>query len=309
MTLYKEVKISDAKSLVSESGGLEFAKLFWVKKVTKNLSPLSYKAVLRGYSTLGVQELASRYNLAEKKSFRLSGAGYRALGAMDTLKLSRRFQRVRALCSKRLRGTCRLPIEWWIGDGLPLYPYLFGELVQVVRESTKLVQLRLLHPTRFASEGESHIVENTLLRNWMDQWLRYLMWYVVMQNNFDPTFESLLEGPYVASSPYRDEVDVKEFLRRGSLIYQVYEMAEGRRTPGWCPPSWLIGQSFLQRHTRLSAPPLTFLRERAVGTPTAIWLGTFLKLKTSFSLWRSPHKSADEEESPKTSFPDEKSRK
>lgn len=173
---------------------------------------------------------------------------------MDTLKLSRRFQRVRALCSKRLRGTCRLPIEWWIGDGLPLYPYLFGELVQVVRESTKLVQLRLLHPTRFASEGESHIVENTLLRNWMDQWLRYLMWYVVMQNNFDPTLESLLEGPYVASSPYRDEVDVKEFLRRGSLIYQVYEMAEGRRTPGWCPPCLLAYWPEL--------PPTTYKTER-----------------------------------------------
>lgn len=143
-----QVKISEAKSLVSERGHLEFAKLYWAHRLTKNLSPVSAKAVLRGYSALGIQELARKYPLSERVCMRLAGAGYRVLARLDTDTLSRRFIRTRALCSKHLLGSSGLPLEWWIGSGMPLSPYTKGVLVQMVRVSMKLRQLTLLPSDR-----------------------------------------------------------------------------------------------------------------------------------------------------------------
>ncbi|KAG2251036.1 hypothetical protein Bca52824_081172 [Brassica carinata] len=48
-----QVDISDAKSIVSETGCLAFAKRFWVKIMSKDLSPVSAKAVLESYFLVG----------------------------------------------------------------------------------------------------------------------------------------------------------------------------------------------------------------------------------------------------------------
>lgn len=86
-----QVDISDAKSIVSETGCLEFAKRFWVKIMSKDLSPVSAKAVLESYFLVGTQQLAYKYKLSPKTCLRLNKAGYRVLGQMDTKALSRRF--------------------------------------------------------------------------------------------------------------------------------------------------------------------------------------------------------------------------
>ncbi|CAA0413885.1 unnamed protein product [Arabidopsis thaliana] len=79
-----QVDISDAKSIVSETGCLEFAKRFWVKIMSKDLSPVSAKAVLESYFLVGTQQLAYKYKLSPKTCLRLNKAGYRVLGQMDT---------------------------------------------------------------------------------------------------------------------------------------------------------------------------------------------------------------------------------
>ncbi|CAN7083849.1 unnamed protein product [Brassica oleracea var. botrytis] len=136
-----QVDISDAKSIVSETGCLAFAKRFWVKIMSKDLSPVSAKAVLESYFLV---------------------AGYRVLGQMDTKALSRRFSRIQALSSKLLVGPDRLPLEWWIGRGLPLSPYLRGVLIARIRDGMKLKQLTPPPLEMFlCGEPEAHIAENT----------------------------------------------------------------------------------------------------------------------------------------------------
>lgn len=53
-----QVKVSKAKSVSSSSGALEFAKKFWVKSVSVDLSPLSLRSLLASHLPL------SRYALA-----------------------------------------------------------------------------------------------------------------------------------------------------------------------------------------------------------------------------------------------------
>ncbi|KAL0771687.1 hypothetical protein Bca101_036838 [Brassica carinata] len=130
-----QVDISDAKSIVSETGCLAFAKRFWVKIMSKDLSPVSAKAVLESYFLVG---------------------------QMDTKALSRRFSRIQALSSKLLVGPDRLPLEWWIGRGLPLSPYLRGVLIARIRDGMKLKQLTPPPLEMFlCGEPEAHIAENT----------------------------------------------------------------------------------------------------------------------------------------------------
>nr|YP_009228112.1 hypothetical protein AYB38_gp36 [Brassica nigra]AJD85422.1 hypothetical protein BniMp042 [Brassica nigra] len=164
-----QVDISDAKSIVSETGCLEFAKRFWVKIMSKDLSPVSAKAVLESYFLVGTQQLAYKYKLSPKTCLRLNKAGYRVLGQMDTKALSRRFSRIQALSSKLLVGPDRLPLEWWIGRGLPLSPYLRGVLIARIRDGMKLKQLTPPPLEMFlCGEPEAHIAENTAYRHWMN---------------------------------------------------------------------------------------------------------------------------------------------
>jgi len=114
------VKVSDAKSLVSCTGCLEFAKRFWVRcnypSQGKDLSPVSARAVLTIRSTLGLCQLAEKYQLSYKTLFRLSGAGFRTRSRMYSPNSGRKCQRLWAAAMKP-PGKSQLPLEWWIGRG------------------------------------------------------------------------------------------------------------------------------------------------------------------------------------------------
>lgn len=63
--------------------------------------------------------------------FRLGGAGYRVRSRMMSTQ-SKRWERLRVAIGKP-SGSRQLPIEWWIGRGKPINPYLKGIIVDYLR--------------------------------------------------------------------------------------------------------------------------------------------------------------------------------
>ncbi len=233
-----QVKISEAKSLVSPHGALEFAKQFWVTRNGQsiNLSPVSAKAVLAANSHIQYQQLAKRYNLSVKTVVRLAGGGYRVLGRLNSPTLTRRWKRILALSHKLLVGSSELPLDFWIGRGNPISPYLKGILVQRVREAHKLKQLVLPPKEMWWSEGEQDNAEYTTVRNWMVVWLRYLKWYSLIHLDPNPSLLDLFSPPVVSYTYRRVIVETLQPMRMWSFLYKMYDLAEGRSTPGWTPP-------------------------------------------------------------------------
>ena len=126
------VKISKPKSLVSDSGALEFAKQFW--KRGKNLSPVSLRALLVQRTPLGISALCHTYDITFNVYMRLAGAGYR-VRAQCRNKKYKRWRRILALYSKF--GVYGNNLDYWLGGGKPLDPYVRGRIVDFFRpEST-----------------------------------------------------------------------------------------------------------------------------------------------------------------------------
>lgn len=109
------VSVSEAKSLVSDNGSLEFAKQFWSDRLTKNLSPISAKAVLAAQTLIGVSQLAAKYGMSKVSVLRFAGAGYRVRSRMLSPSLSKRWRRMIIVADKPL-GKSRLPLDLWLGS-------------------------------------------------------------------------------------------------------------------------------------------------------------------------------------------------
>ncbi|KAG6492682.1 hypothetical protein ZIOFF_047647 [Zingiber officinale] len=128
---YYDVSISEAKSLQSQMGALEFAKQLWVNRVQVNLTPVSAKALLGATTLIGLCQLAEKYGLSRTSLFSLAGAGYR----VHEHHLSRQWKRLRA--DKSLTYL-RLPLDLWLN---PTNPYLKGIIVEKVRRVSQAIGL------------------------------------------------------------------------------------------------------------------------------------------------------------------------
>lgn len=117
------VDISRQKSLVSSTGSFEFAKKFFVKKGSKDLSPISFRALASFRSPFSLMGIHARYPAA-RFSTRVGGIGIRSIGALGP-KESKTISRLRAmwLCP---RGDSSFPLDLWLGRGKPLSPYVRG---------------------------------------------------------------------------------------------------------------------------------------------------------------------------------------
>jgi hypothetical protein len=70
------VTISEAKSLCSHNGTLEFAKRFWTKSAQVDFSPISLQALHVHRTTLGLCQIQQKYNVTSLSvMLRLGGAG------------------------------------------------------------------------------------------------------------------------------------------------------------------------------------------------------------------------------------------
>lgn len=76
---YLQVKVSMGKTLISHSGCAEFAKRFFVRDITKELSSVTLKALLGVHIPICRLGLAHRYTVKRYSTFRrLGGAGYKS---------------------------------------------------------------------------------------------------------------------------------------------------------------------------------------------------------------------------------------
>jgi len=168
------VAISKEKSLLSNNGSLEFAKRFLTKGLSKDLSPVSAKAVLTIRTTIGLAQLAEKYKICKISTiFRLAGAGFRVRARLQSVtSLSKRWKRLHAVASKPPFGST-LPLSWWLAGGEPLNPYAKGILVESIRKAFKPKEL-VLPPSELTFEGQRDNFEYTLYRGWLESWLGWL---------------------------------------------------------------------------------------------------------------------------------------
>lgn len=87
-------------------------------------------------------------------------------------------------------------------------------IVYKMRDESHLIQMRLIYPERFSSDGEIWTVENRLLRNWTEEWFKYLKCYVLAQSDPDPRLEDLLTGPLLSTDPHRETLDRSDYFRK-----------------------------------------------------------------------------------------------
>lgn len=108
-----EVKISIPKSLISNSGAFEFAKRFFVREGSVDISPISARMLLMCRSSIGLSLIRNKYQLPFKTLLRLGGAGYRVLARADTHRSSR-WERLWVILSKPDRKS-PLPFRVMVG--------------------------------------------------------------------------------------------------------------------------------------------------------------------------------------------------
>ncbi|PHT46098.1 hypothetical protein CQW23_15256 [Capsicum baccatum] len=119
-----------ASSIVNSSLGLN---TFLVgKPITKRMyeiaflcgQPLGYYG---SWTTLGLCTVSNKYPIGISVLQRLYGAGFRVRSRLYSTQ-SKRWERLKAAAQKPNRSH-PLPLEYWIGRGNPLNPYLKGKIV------------------------------------------------------------------------------------------------------------------------------------------------------------------------------------
>nr|QLA48210.1 hypothetical protein [Medinilla magnifica] len=188
-------------------------------------------------STLGLCQLSAKYNINNRSVLqRLGGAGYRVRARLKSVQ-SKRWERLKAAVQKPFGGQ-ELPLEWWIGRGKPLNPYLRGRLVSWLLKELKPKDLRLF-PEKMVFDGEREILERTVLHNWMKQWLRWLSWCHTLNQRGVSSINELFEAPICARSWKRQNFDPNR-LKFG-LLWKCYDKGFGWNL--WdCPRNVLPSQ-------------------------------------------------------------------
>lgn len=106
-----------------------------MKGMEKDISPISLRLLLSSHHPYGLFAVHKKYALSWKQLMRVGGAGYRQMGAM-THTLSRHFHQMFLMYS-RPGSNSDLPLEWWLGRGCSLNPYLKGHVMNYMRELMK----------------------------------------------------------------------------------------------------------------------------------------------------------------------------
>lgn len=230
------VSISVAKSIVSDKGFLEFAKKFICLDPYKDLSPVSAKAVLAAHTLIGVAALGHQYSVPFKALVRFAGGGFRVLSSLQSGKLSKRYRRLKAIGtmpSRHKKGSDE-PLEYWIGRGFPLSPYLMGIIHQMVLDTFHPKKWQDVPMQQYWWEKERDNLEYTVLRNWVQCTLEYERWYYNLFLSPPCSLEYYLTPPVVSYTYRRTEYDMKVLFDSYGLTFQIYDLAEGK-TPGWMP--------------------------------------------------------------------------
>lgn len=91
-----------------------------------------------------------------------------------------RFYHKRAKRAERLFAVyhmIRLPFDLWLGRGAPLSPYVVGVLIDILRDHSRPKDLVVPDDKFYESDDHKTLLEYTVLRRWMQQWLSWQLWY------------------------------------------------------------------------------------------------------------------------------------
>lgn len=120
------------KSLISNTGCIEFAKRFKVNGGRDDLSPILICCLANYLHPKGLFAIRTKYSVKPFSTLcRIGGLGYKSLGRIDH-SLSLTTSRRRAMWDRTL-----FPLELWLGRGRPLNPYLRSALVHYLLRELK----------------------------------------------------------------------------------------------------------------------------------------------------------------------------
>jgi len=223
------VEVSDLKSLVSEEGAAEFAKRYFVRCLSKDLSPVSMKNLLGSHHFQGLLALSRLVpNLNRKILFKIHGCGYRTLGRLCCNNPPKRLQRLIIMAD-----LYRLPLRLWLARGGAISPYTLASLVSYGFKKLKPKDVRW-PPSEMIGEKlgarYASCLEITLIRSNLIKQLSYLKWYWQLWSSAyiegtDPIsiIIEMLDAPIVITDWKLTKSD-PELIRFG-LVFQLFDLA------------------------------------------------------------------------------------
>lgn len=113
-------------------------------------------------------------------------------------------------------------IEWWLGRGRPLNPYLRGLMIDYLRSVMKPKDLRLAPDEAFLTSGVKDFPEWSLVRRWVQGWLRYVHWYAGTASSPDVTLKAFFDAP-VVQTDWKIKRSDEELVRFGHL-WKLWDM-------------------------------------------------------------------------------------
>jgi hypothetical protein len=237
-----KVGISYQKSLISTSGAAEFAKRLRIRALSKDISPISARALCDFFTPFGLLTIGLKYHCQRVTTLaRVGGKGYRSLADPKRLRLLRVMQ-LRYLLGKG-------HYELWLGRGRLLDPHVRAAIIRKLVKQLRPSDLKLPPESLFEKPGIFEFLEYTMLRSWMDQWNHYLLWYSKVALDPWVKLDDLFEGPICQVNWRLDRKDIK--LIRFSLLWtlhdEVLDMSESSKIPILEAPSayslcgWLFG--------------------------------------------------------------------
>ena len=97
---------------------------------------------------------------------------------MDFNSLSRNTKRLLTIVDKSFNYN-QLPLQFWFGRGKPINPYYKGIIVHDALKKYKFKELNLVPEEYWKDEERQYgTVEFTLYRSWVEEWLKWVDWYV-----------------------------------------------------------------------------------------------------------------------------------
>ncbi|KAH0706218.1 hypothetical protein KY285_010713 [Solanum tuberosum] len=96
-------------------------------------------------------------------------------------------------------GLLKARILDWKAAPSPLNPYLKGKIIDFLRKELKPKELQLF-PEGLVFDGERKILERTVVRQWMEQWLRWFSWYHITVLSEEKCYD-MGEGWDISTTP------------------------------------------------------------------------------------------------------------
>lgn len=148
----------------------------------------------------------------------MGGAGHKRLARFSSIIKSKKYSRLYAMYSRG--GSTAL--EWFLGRGNPLNPYLRGLIIKELRNKLRPKDLKVAPLYCYPVEQVYDFQEYAMLRSWMKEWLQYVKWYAQTALSPDITIDKLFDSPMVMNNWKITRKD--SHLVRFGIFWKVYDL-------------------------------------------------------------------------------------